>query len=210
MVSCILCHTQNTQDYFRNEKHHFLVCNECTTVFRNPDTWVNANTEKERYLLHHNEVEDQGYQKFVSPLVEAVLAKYSNAATGLDFGCGTGPVAAALLKQNGFTISLYDPFFHPDESVLKETYDFIICCEVIEHFHDPLKEFKLLKSLLKPHGTLFCMTNLWNGKPEDFKGWWYKNDCTHTLFYNQVNLQIIQQRCGFQNSTVNSTIIEIS
>lgn len=210
MAACILCGSPKTSEYFRNEKHFFLVCNTCTTVFRHPETWITPSAEKERYVAHKNDVEDTGYQKFVSPLVGAVSASFPNTTLGLDFGAGTGPVAAKLLSEKGFTITLYDPFFHADKVVLEKKYDFIICCEVIEHFHTPLKEFKLLKSLLKPKGKLFCMTNLWAGNSEEFERWWYKNDSTHTLFYNTTNLIFIQENCNFKNVSIKGNVIELN
>ena len=205
----MLCGSPETSEYFRNEKHHFLVCRTCTTVFRHPETWIASSAEKERYLLHKNDVDDTGYQKFVMPLVEAVSLNFSHTAMGLDFGAGTGPVVAKLLREKRYSIALYDPFFHTDEVVLEKKYDFIICCEVIEHFHHPLKEFKLLKSLLNPNGKLFCMTNLWTGGAKEFKGWWYKNDRTHTLFYNATNLEFIQENCSFNTLSIKTNIIEL-
>lgn len=207
MTFCILCGSTETSEYFKDEQHHFLVCEDCTTVFRHPENWVSLSDEKQRYLAHENNVEDIGYQNFVKPLVTEVSANVPNTALGLDFGAGTGPVAAKLLIEKGYSIALYDPFFHPDTAVLENKYDFIICCEVIEHFHNPCKEFRILKNLLKPNGKLYCMTTLWNGNPKEFKTWWYKNDSTHTLFYNAVNLKFIQESCSFENVTVAKNII---
>ncbi len=209
MASCILCNSSTTSEYFRDENHHFLVCNACTTVFRHPNTWMVPSAEKERYLAHHNNVDDTGYQKFVMPLVKAVSSNFYN-ASGLDFGAGTGPVAAKLLTERGYSVALYDPFFHTDIGVLEKQYDFIICCEVIEHFHKPLKEFKLLKNLIKPNGKLFCMTTLWAGNVVEFAGWWYKNDSTHTLFYNPTNLNFIKENANFSKVSINGNIIEFN
>ncbi len=207
MVSCILCDNPATSEYFRNEKHHFLVCASCTTVFRHPESLISPSAEKERYLAHHNDIKDSGYQEFVSPLVNLVSASFKTSAVGLDFGAGTGPVVAKLLAEKGYTVKLYDPFFHPNKTVLEKEYDFIICCEVIEHFHSPLKEFKLLKHLLKPNGKLFCMTSLWTGTKEEFAGWWYKNDSTHTLFYNPTNLKFIQEHCNYASVLIKKNTI---
>jgi len=207
MVSCILCAKTTISEYYKDKKHHFLVCSTCHTVFRHPETFISFQAEKDRYLSHHNDVTDTGYQKSVKSLVEAVSANFSTTAVGLDFGAGTGPVAATLLREKGYSIVLYDPFFYPNQDVLGNKYDFIICNEVIEHFHHPLKEFKLLKSLLKPEGMLFCMTMLWNGTTEIFKNWWYKNDSTHTLFYHKTNLKFIQKTCNFKSVFLKGNLI---
>lgn len=209
MACCILCASLNTSEYFRNEKHHFLICKNCSTVFRDPKTWISPSAEKERYLAHKNDVEDTGYQKFVRPLVTAVSTNFKHTALGLDFGAGTGPVVAKLLGEMGFSIALYDPFFHTDKAVLEKKYDFVICCEVIEHFHHPLREFKLLKSMLTPDGKVFCMTNLWTGGAKEFESWWYKNDRTHTLFYTPANLKFIKENCNFKDVSIKGNVITL-
>jgi cyclopropane fatty-acyl-phospholipid synthase-like methyltransferase len=142
----------------------------------------------------------------VQPIVQAILKAQPKAAVGLDFGAGTGPVIAQMLKKEGYDISLYDPFFYREKEVLNSTYDFIICCEVIEHFHDPATEFALLKKLLKPGGRLFCMTHLLT-KKEDFKNWYYKNDFTHVIFYTPKTLQWIQKKVGFKHLSIDNRLI---
>ncbi|HAH33245.1 MAG TPA: methyltransferase, partial [Flavobacteriaceae bacterium] len=78
--------------------------------------------EKERYLSHQNDVEDSGFQKFVSPIVRAIKANHSPKDKGLDFGAGTGPVVSKLLEDLNYKMALYDPFFHPSKAPLLNTY----------------------------------------------------------------------------------------
>ncbi|WP_050855571.1 methyltransferase domain-containing protein [Gillisia limnaea] len=66
----------------------------------------------------------------------------------MDYGCGTGPVATAELVKHSYKVNLYDPYFENHPEVFEETYDFIICCEVMEHFHNPFEEFNRLFKLL--------------------------------------------------------------
>ena len=64
------------------------------------------------------------------------------------------PLAAALLamiKDKGFNISSYDPFFANNPELLNCKYDYIACCEVIEHFHNPAREFALLQEQYRIH-----------------------------------------------------------
>ena len=55
-----------------------------------------------------------------------------------------------MLSEYGFSIKLYDPFFHRDETTLIARYDFITGTETAEHFHDPFAEFNRLDNLLDP------------------------------------------------------------
>ena len=204
-MNCILCNssaskysTVNTIEYFK--------CTTCAAIFMNPINYYSPEREKNRYQIHNNDINDLGYQNFVSPIVNGVLSKFNNTAKGLDFGCGTGPVITKLLRDKNFNVTTYDPFFDNNIEALKNTYNFIVCCEVMEHFHHPFKEFKLLKSLLKPTGKLYCMTDIFN-ETIDFENWYYKNDETHVIFYQQETLQWIASQLGFSNLTTNKRLI---
>ena len=111
-----------------------------------------------------------------------------------------------LLKRQGFKMDIYDPLFKNDISVFQKKYDFIVCCEVIEHFHKPFKEFQLLKSLLKPAGKLFCMTDIFS-KEINFEKWYYKNDLTHVIFYQKETFKWIKKSAEFSKVTVNNRLI---
>ncbi|QIE58007.1 class I SAM-dependent methyltransferase [Rasiella rasia] len=212
MTSCILCNNETIESYYKDNRHDFLKCTSCTSVFRNPLHYLDAAAEKERYLSHNNDINDTGYQHFVFPIIDAVARTFSSDKIGLDYGAGTGPVITKLLAEKGYTMKLYDPFFHPNTGVLQETYDFIVCCEVMEHFHHPLKEFRRLQRLLKPNGKLFCMTNTWETTKtiSDFKKWYYKNDPTHVIFYNGENLERIKNEVGFSEIVIDDRLITIS
>lgn len=203
-MECLLCNSSEV--HVVPNSIQFYTCHHCKSTFRDPKFFVSTAAEKLRYEKHNNDVEDEGYQSFVSPIVNAITQDFSNEQKGLDFGAGTGPVIAKLLEDRGFDISLYDPFFHPKEDVLKKKYDFIICCEVIEHFHNPLKEFELLQSMLKANGTLYCMTDMLP-KPEKFANWYYKDDPTHVIFYSEENLIWIKERVGFRELNIDGRLL---
>ena len=166
-----------------------------------PSFLLSKEKEKERYQLHQNDVDDEGYQNFVSPLVDAVLKNFEADDLGLDFGSGTNSVITSLLRKKGYNIETYDPFFDPNTNALEHTYDYIVSCEVIEHFYQPSKEFARLYSLLKPGGILFCKTNLYSSSI-NFESWWYKNDATHVFFYSDKTVQWINKHFDYQELKV--------
>lgn len=184
----------------------YFQCAKCKSVFKHFENHPSLKVEKERYLLHDNDISNKGYQAFVQPIVQYILKSKPKTTIGLDFGAGTGPVITEILKAEGYNISLYDPFFYPEKEVLLNTYDFIICCEVIEHFHTPNSEFKLLRKLLRPGGSLICMTHLLP-KEKDFKNWYYKNDPTHVIFYSEENIQWIKSKFKFSEVTIEDRLI---
>lgn len=171
-----------------------------------PSYFLKPETEESRYRLHNNDVHDSRYQDFVSPITKAVINDFSPAAVGLDYGCGPGPVAAVMLEKQGFTVRLYDPFFENHQENLQLQYDFIICCEVMEHFHYPRKEFQLLYNLLKPGGKLYCKTSLFT-EDLDFSNWYYKNDPTHVFLYTEESLKWIRSNLGFKELSIKPKLI---
>jgi 2-polyprenyl-3-methyl-5-hydroxy-6-metoxy-1,4-benzoquinol methylase len=172
----------------------------------NPAFYFSLEKERKRYQDHNNDIYDSGYQNFVSPIVNGVLLNFNTEDKGLDFGCGTGPVITKLLRDKNYNIATYDPFFDNNLNALKNAYNFIVCCEVMEHFHNPLKEFHLLKSILKPSGKLYCMTHLYN-ENINFENWYYKNDETHVIFYQQETIQWIASTIGFSNFKIDNRLI---
>ena len=183
-------------------------CNDCHSIFKDPKHHLSPETEQKHYLNHNNDVNDIGYQQFVSPIIQKIIQKFNKSSIGLDFGAGTGPIITKLLKEKGYQIYQYDPFFHPNENVLSNEYDFIICCEVIEHFFRPHKEFRLLKQLLKSNGVLFLMTEtIPNDRP--LNEWYYIIDPTHVFFYTQKSFDWIKEFFSFSKVIVDKRIIEI-
>jgi 2-polyprenyl-3-methyl-5-hydroxy-6-metoxy-1,4-benzoquinol methylase len=153
-------------------------------VFVPSTYYLDRAAERAEYDLHRNTVDDPGYRAFLSRLALPLIACLAPGSSGLDFGCGPGPALAAMLREAGHRVSLYDSFYQPERSVLDLRYDFICATEVVEHLHQPGAELSRLWSLLKPGGVLGIMTKLVRGR-EAFAGWHYKNDPTHVCFFSE-------------------------
>ena len=207
-IKCPLCNMQASYFLQFREKEYYT-CSECSAIMMNPQDYLSADEERDRYLTHNNDVNDIGYQKFVTPIVNAVINQFSTNSVGLDFGAGTGPVVSKMLRDKGYNIEIYDPFFHDKKELLNQTYDYIVSCEVVEHFYNPLKEFTLLKSLLKENGTLFIKTNLYEDGIE-FNKWYYKNDPTHVFFYHPNTFKWIENYFKFSKLTISNRLVTIN
>jgi len=167
---------------------------------------LKTEDEKLRYETHNNDVFDIRYQNFVSPITKEILDNFSEDHSGLDFGAGTGPVISKVLKDNNFKIKAYDPFFHKNPKFLDEKYNYIACCEVIEHFYNPKKEFKLLKKILLKGGRLYCMTEIYD-ESIDFSSWYYKNDPSHVFIYHKKTIAWIKNKFRFSDVNINGRLI---
>ena len=205
---CPLCHSK-AQKFFVKKGRVYYSCNNCEGIFVNKDSLPNQESEKSRYLEHNNDINDTNYQGFVKPIVNNILKDFKNSDIGLDFGAGTGPVISKLLNDKNYKTKLYDPFFYNTPDLLKEEYNYIICCEVIEHFYNPKKEFLLLKKLLKENGKLYCMTSIYNDSI-DFKTWYYKDDKTHVFIYRKKTLEYIYKEFEFSDLKIDSNLIIFS
>lgn len=205
-ITCSLCSAKVS--YFHQFRTmHYYRCSGCSSILLDPGMYLPPEKEKSRYEEHKNDVNDPGYQQFVMPVVEKVEQKFNQTHSGLDFGAGPGPVITKLLQQDrGFKIEVYDPFFCNNPASLSQTYDFIVCCEVIEHFHFPTREFELLRSLLKPGGSLYCMTEIYHDDL-DFEKWYYKNDPTHVFFYHENALAWIKKQFKFSELKIEGRLI---
>lgn len=179
----------------------YYECETCHALVKDDKFFSDAETEKGRYMEHNNDVEDVRYQEFTSPIWQHVLSHFKPEDKGLDFGSGPGPVISKMLQDENYNIVQYDPYFADYPELLNQKYDYIVSCEVIEHFYQPKKEFQRLKSLLNEGGQLVCMTLLYSPEKE-FNNWYYRNDPTHVFIYQEETIAYITKTFGFQSHEI--------
>lgn len=206
--TCPLCHSENTKMMHQKLKT-FHRCNQCFGIFMDKSQRLSCDEELGRYNIHQNDVHDLKYQNFVSPITTSIIRDYSTSHQGLDFGAGPGPVITKVLREQDYKIAMYDPFYHNHPEVLDRKYDYIACCEVMEHFYYPDIEFLRLKNLLNPNGKLYCMTYLYNDEI-NFDNWYYKNDPTHVFIYSVATVQWIKEKFKFSSVNIDNRLITFS
>ena len=193
-MHCPLCGDAAPRDYYRDRRRDYLQCDTCELVFVPLQYHLDASAEKAEYDLHENAVDDPGYRRFLARLADPLLQRLAVSSNGLDFGCGPGPALAAILSEAGHSMSLYDLYYYPDQSVFTEQYDFICATEVVEHLAVPGDELARLWQCLRPGGVLGVMTKLVRDV-DAFAGWHYKNDPTHIAFFSVATWQWWAARC---------------
>lgn len=205
-MQCTLCNSEAALAYELGRMNYYR-CTNCLSIMLDPLNRLPSELEKRRYEEHNNDVDDPRYQKFVAPIVDGIKRMFGAEHTGLDFGSGPGPVITKLFRDEGFNIQPYDPFFADSPRLLDAKYDYIACCEVMEHFHSPKEEFERLRSLLKPKGILYCMTRIYS-EDIDFRQWHYKNDQTHIFFYHKNALHWIQSHLNYSKLNIEGRLIQ--
>jgi SAM-dependent methyltransferase len=193
-IDCALCRNI-ASEFFADGQRVYLRCRTCGLIFLHPVCRPTALAETLRYQQHRNDAGDERYLAFLRRLAHPLAQSLRPGARGLDFGCGPVPALAQLLTEAGFSTASYDPLFHPDEILLDARYDFVACCEVIEHVHDPRALLERFTTLLRDGGVLGVMTRFHGESP--FHRWWYRRDPTHVCFYSEETMRWIAAARGW-------------
>lgn len=172
-------------------------CQFCKALIKNYKLLPTPEEEIQRYESHNNDVDDPRYQKFTALIWQYILDHFKPNHSGLDYGCGTGPVISKMLSDQEYNIKKYDPYFYPDKAALNNKYHYIACCEVIEHFFNPIEEFMKLDKMLLPGGMFLGMTLLYNNTI-DFEKWAYRKDETHVFIYRKETVKFIANQFNYQ------------
>jgi SAM-dependent methyltransferase len=170
----------------------YYKCKKCDFIFIDEESIYSPEKEELRYLKHNNTLSNPGYVEMFENFIEKYIVCYNNKIKSiLDFGCGSVPVLAKLLKDRGFIVDIYDKYFFPEKEYLNKRYDLIVLSEVIEHLKNPLKELKHLKGFLNKDGKFIIMTLFHTGNKNEFLKWWYKEDFTHISFFSQKTFKYL-------------------
>jgi len=194
-VSCTLCGCVNVHPPLNIHRRTYHHCTRCALIFMDKSDLPDKKSERDRYLLHQNNSNNQGYLHFLMKAVDPVMPYLGIDKKILDYGCGPDPVLSEMICNFGYLCEIYDPLFYPEWP--KSTYDIIFATECFEHFFEPQAEIFNIRSLLSENGTLVVMTELWND-PEHFKSWYYVRDFTHVSFYHLKTMNYIEQNYGMK------------
>ncbi len=203
---CPLCESVETKYKTHSKNRDFFSCTNCRLIFVSPEQLLGEDEEKERYNQHQNNSIDDGYKKFLYEIITPLLSRIKPTSKGLDFGSGPFPALAQLLKNEGFKVDLYDPFYAKNEVVFTKDYDFITLTEVAEHLYNPAKEFKKILALLRSGGSLAIMT-LRTDKITDFDNWYYHNDDTHVCFYADATMEYLAEKYNLSLEIISNRVV---
>jgi len=195
-MKCKICNSDCYLIYDQQFEIDYHRCKSCGFIYEDPKFHVSFNEELNEYKTHNNSIEDEGYVNMFKRFMEAFEPFVDNKSL-LEYGSGPEPVFSEVLRQSGYKVSSYDPFFLPDETYLEKTYDVITSTEVFEHFVEPLAEIEKLVGLLNDNGVLAVMTQF-PKDDEHFKSWWYRRDKTHISFYTIESFKEIAKKYNLE------------
>ncbi len=202
-MKCHICNQSTV--LFKHEKRDvtYYHCTSCEYIFKSPTCYQDLETQKERYNLHENNEEDEGYRAYFQRFLDFVLPHVENVKTALDFGCGRTSLLAKLLEAEGIACDYYDPIYHPHTLDEKKRYDLIVSTEVFEHLHQPREVFEQLLDKLNCGGFLAIQTEFHSNEQASFEKWWYPADTTHIVFFRAKTFSVLCKYFNCQYITDN-------
>lgn len=203
---CPLCRSERVRPLARAHGRSYLECGECGLVHVPPEDRLGPAEERAHYGTHENDPDDPGYRAFLDRLAAPLAERLPAGAQGLDFGSGPGPALSRMMRERGYSVEVYDPFFAPDRAVLRRAYDFVTCTEAVEHFFHPAEELERLDRLLRPGGWLAIMTELLR-EDRDFAKWRYARDPTHVAFFRPRTMRWIAERFGWSAEFPHANVV---
>ena len=211
MYNCKICNSETNLLDDKQIKVTYRECSNCGFIHKDKLFHVDIKEELKQYSLHNNSFESVGYVKIFEDLIKDYITPLNIKGKVLEYGSGPGPVLKELLKNDGYIVYDFDPFFNKNTEYLKYKYELITSTEVVEHFFDPITEFEKLSNLLLPGGYLVIMTKLRTMDIPKFLDWWYRRDATHVSFYTTKSLEIIAKKFNLsiiKNNNINVIVFQ--
>lgn len=205
-IVCPLCGGAECREVCRDPGRVYWHCSTCCLTFVSSSSFLPPAAELAVYQQHQNRIDDPQYRRFLSRLFEPLQARLTTPGCGLDFGCGPGPALAAMLREAGHHMEVFDPYFANDPTVFTRTYDFITSSEVFEHLQAPRWELQRLWSCLRPGGLLGVMTKRLPD-PSQLASWYYRLDPTHVVFFSDATFGWIARWLSAELTVVNVDVV---
>ncbi len=191
MMQCHICNEPTMM--FVDEQNQMLYhhCSDCEYIFKTPSVYQDIAAQKERYDLHENDAENEGYRAYFQRFLDFVLPAVRNPKNALDFGCGESTLLASMLEEEGIACDYFDPIYHPRGLDDSKKYDLIVSTEVFEHLQDPKEVFETLLERLNSGGYLAIQTEFHPNEMGAFKNWYYPKDPTHIVFFREKTFEVL-------------------
>ena len=196
-------------------------CENCGLVTSNKDLSEIVNYEEGSMHNWASRYEELTLEKVQSDIVRRVtlirqLSETFRSKSLLDFGCGNGEMLSAIEEavpvfgiepdreaRNKCTSHGHQVWESADHALNANIrFDIVTLFHVVEHFYDPVKELKLIRSLLQPGGLLVIETPsaddalLTKYDSEYFQNFTYWSH--HPMLHSKKSLEALLIKSGFQ------------
>lgn len=208
--SCLLCQHPHLKSLSCQDGRRYWECERCEYLFLDPSQRLALIAERERYLLHDNNLEDPSYFKYLRKTWDKLIVEPGwIPQMALDYGCGPTKGLEAVLLESAVQVWSYDPIFYPEKNWPREGFDVIYCSEALEHAFSPADVFSEWIDRLKSDGQIVLRTQFHSGI-EAVESWWYASDPTHVGFFNATTFDYVAQTWGLQVKHLHSPYVVLS
>jgi 2-polyprenyl-6-hydroxyphenyl methylase/3-demethylubiquinone-9 3-methyltransferase len=183
-------------------------CRGCGFLFTvATDDWTPDDFARHIYNAEYLSV-DPDYPERRPDANARMLAQLLGHAPGLrllDYGGGSGLLAARLREQGFRHVDTFDPFVPQHAARPSGRYECVVSFEVLEHTPTPRETLTEMTSLLTPDGLLL-FTTLLQGAEFDAQGmrWWYIGPRNgHVSLYSRAALTRLADALGFRFGSFN-------
>ncbi len=200
---CKICSSATSHIRESRKKLDYYRCQHCGFIYLDDKHIVDSQTEKSHYDKHQNSFESLGYVDIFEKFIDKVIEPYlKNIESALEFGCGSGPVLAELLRRKGLEVDQYDLYYFPKKVYEGKKYDLITSTEVFEHLKEPTTILQTLANSINSRGYIVIMTQFPPYHDSDFLNWWYRRDITHISFFTPKSFEIMGNSMGLKRINV--------
>jgi len=208
---CIICNSGNTTiekiTNIKNIECEFAVCNDCDFI-HNPKNYFEYKKDSFKTVSSDPKTSKRAGdgkragREYKMAETTLNILKDNSPKNILLFGVGMS-LDHKLLKKNFPENKVYisdidnfqqeENFVHLDKN---KKFDIIIASEVIEHFTDPINEFKRIFSKLNEEGMIVASTNIKDNTP--LSRLLYPFLRGHTSYYSGKSLIHLARKFGFE------------
>lgn len=230
-LKCPTCRKSKTEKFWAMSGYRLVRCKNCGMVwdFMPPENLL-VQYDK-RYFINENP--KGGYanyfdgmavnKKTFSGRLKKIEKKFGKGKL-LDVGCALGDclIEARRLGWNeaeGLEASEYAYKFAKkrglkvkkgvlgNNTYAKDSFDFVLYQDVIEHVTDPVQELKRVRRILKPGGFAYLVTPDVGGFWSKLLGslWYHYKPVEHVVYFSQSTMRLALKNAGFKNIKTGKT-----
>jgi len=184
-MNCKICNTESLflfkreidRPDFSSYEHEYYECQKCSFMFSTGlDNLTKEQWDQFYKYPDYLQFDGPARDEFKAQNMESTRIKFLERLMLKLPNVRSTPIKKVLIWGNGKSLLLkklnlkYDTYAtysstnsskeltEKDFPKFKNSFDLVTSIEVIEHFTDPLEEFKVMKSLLKPGGQILAST----------------------------------------------------
>lgn len=219
-INCIFCKHAKAQQVIYENDYHGKQCNDCNLIYISPRPSITEVID----IYGHDQAQISADSHIKGSYLKRLYARhtlkliqgYTKKGTLLEIGSGGGyfldearkcgfepygielnTAQASFIQNNLGIVCEQKPLHH--NSFGSKKFDAIYHCDVISHFHDPIKEFRTMYSKLNPGGyVIFETGNIGDINKEYYSLFSAFQYPDHLFFFTQDNLMNLLEQTGFK------------